>query len=167
MRAENGLKMCSKCREVKAIEDFHRNRSAVDGLHPQCKACHLAGIAARRKPENQRKYDAAYRERNREKDRERKRDYMRRESERLAAYREQYKAEHPERVKAGEKLRRRLRHGLIVKPGACEECGRTDLAIHGHHDDYSKPYEVRWLCASCHRTADDARRAKEETNGVC
>ena len=33
--------------------------------------------------------------------------------------------------------------------GPCEVCGTTEN-IHGHHGDYSKPLEVRWLCGEHH-----------------
>jgi hypothetical protein len=48
-----------------------------------------------------------------------------------------------------------VRRGKIVR-GPCEVCGRTDL-IHGHHEDYTKPLEVRWLCRTHHRMVDDGR----------
>jgi len=32
----------------------------------------------------------------------------------------------------------------------CEVCGETKN-VHAHHDDYSKPLEVRWLCPKHHR----------------
>lgn len=35
-------------------------------------------------------------------------------------------------------------------PKPCEFCGATEN-IHRHHDDYDKPLEIRWLCASCHK----------------
>ncbi len=49
-----------------------------------------------------------------------------------------------------------LRYGKLVNPGQCSVCnssakfkdGRT--AIQGHHDDYNKPLDVRWLCQMCH-----------------
>lgn len=39
------------------------------------------------------------------------------------------------------------KRGKLV-PQPCETCGFTDVQM--HHDDYSKPLEVRWLCRECH-----------------
>jgi rubrerythrin len=36
---------------------------------------------------------------------------------------------------------------LIKKP--CERCNSIHK-VEGHHEDYSKPLEVVWLCKSCH-----------------
>ena len=39
-----------------------------------------------------------------------------------------------------------------LKPQPCERCGLTDKRfLQMHHDDYSKPLAVRWLCVECHR----------------
>lgn len=39
---------------------------------------------------------------------------------------------------------------LVTRP--CEVCGTTDN-IEKHHDDYSKPLAVRWLCREHHNTS--------------
>ena len=41
-----------------------------------------------------------------------------------------------------------VRNGTIVKK-PCEICGST-LRVAGHHEDYSDPLNVRWLCAKHH-----------------
>lgn len=41
-----------------------------------------------------------------------------------------------------------IRRGRIIR-GPCEVCG--SLNVHAHHDDYSKPLQVRWLCKPHHQ----------------
>ena len=46
-----------------------------------------------------------------------------------------------------------VRSGKIIKPDKCEECGMTGGTgkwLHAHHEDYSKPLSVEWICTKCH-----------------
>lgn len=45
-------------------------------------------------------------------------------------------------------VKRAVECGKLVK-GLCEVC--KDDKVHAHHEDYSKPLQVRWLCARHHR----------------
>lgn len=38
----------------------------------------------------------------------------------------------------------------VLKPQPCEKCG-WKKNVDAHHDDYSKPLEVRWLCRKHHQ----------------
>lgn len=48
-----------------------------------------------------------------------------------------------------------IKNGILI-PGSCEICGIKGTMsdgrnkIQAHHDDYSKPLEVRWLCQTHH-----------------
>ena len=76
-----------------------------------------------------------------------------------AAYWRSYRKTHPkplhtlteeQRRKATcrSRLRTYILRGRIVK-GPCAICGTTQK-IEGHHENYSKPYDVVWLCRSHH-----------------
>jgi hypothetical protein len=54
----------------------------------------------------------------------------------------------PERRVAGNRVASALNNGSLVRQ-PCEVCGRKYAVA--HHDDYSKPLDVRWLCLSHHR----------------
>lgn len=59
--------------------------------------------------------------------------------------------ENAQHVKARELLNTAVSTGRIQRPDACEGCGR-EASVNGHHHDYSKPYDVEWLCTTCHGT---------------
>ena len=68
------------------------------------------------------------------------------------------------RQNPSERTKERARRGLAkaVKQGSierrpCEECGAS--SAEGHHEDYSKPLEVRWLCPLHHRAVHKRQAA--------
>ena len=57
---------------------------------------------------------------------------------------------------ASRKLRAAVKKGFLTRPEECSVCKKSQypdgrkFKIHGHHDDYNFPLQVRWLCATCH-----------------
>lgn len=51
-----------------------------------------------------------------------------------------------DKTRARAKLNGAIRSGAIT-PMPCTICGEK---AHGHHHDYSKPYDVEWLCVKHH-----------------
>ncbi|NOQ37374.1 hypothetical protein GQ472_00670 [archaeon] len=59
----------------------------------------------------------------------------------------------PLHEKAMKKLHNAVKSGTKDKPNNCTLCDfKTDdkRMIHGHHEDYSKPLDVIWVCRKCH-----------------
>lgn len=53
----------------------------------------------------------------------------------------------PDRYLSHVAVQKALTQGKLVK-GPCEVCGSR--IVDAHHDDYSKPLAVRWLCRRHH-----------------
>lgn len=51
---------------------------------------------------------------------------------------------------AYQKVRRAVKTGQILRPCNCSKCGRI-AKLHAHHEDYDRPFDIKWLCNSCHR----------------
>jgi len=42
-----------------------------------------------------------------------------------------------------------IKHKMLTRPDRCSACDKV-CRVDGHHEDYSKPLEVVWLCRGCH-----------------
>lgn len=123
-------------------------------LKCECGGCNVCKSRERMRrereqhPERVRKRDRERYYRDRKKRRVAMDNYSREHPESVAQTKRQWIERNPEKRKAHVALGNAVRDGRVVK-GACEVCGSTQR-VHGHHDDYDKPLEVRWLCPSHH-----------------
>lgn len=116
----DGLKECLRCHQVLALVWFNKDRIRPDGHHSYCKDCTNAK-------------DRGY--------------YQ----HRLAKGVKVKSGKHP-RVTGLKYIARSKSHFAIqsgkIPRQPCEVCGAAK--VHGHHDDYTKPLELRWLCPKHH-----------------
>lgn len=68
--------------------------------------------------------------------------------ERYQKFKDAYIKKNPQKHLAHNKLHAAIKSKKIIKQ-PCEVCG--DIKSQGHHDDYTKPLEVRWLCQKHHK----------------
>jgi hypothetical protein len=54
-----------------------------------------------------------------------------------------------ERIRANGLVNMRVRRGAMERPDRCQQCGKVGR-VDGHHDSYTAPGEVMWLCRSHH-----------------
>lgn len=89
----------------------------------------------------------SYWERHRERRRELTKAYFKKhpDAKRLKAAR--YRNRYPERALAVDRVHKALKAGKL-REMPCEKC--LDVRVHAHHDDYSKPLDVMWLCQKHH-----------------
>lgn len=62
----------------------------------------------------------------------------------------QWRAEHRVEWNAKARVRYAVQSGKILRPAACAVC-ENHCKPQAHHFDYSRPLDVVWVCASCHR----------------
>lgn len=137
-------KRCFKCGETKMRGEFYAHRQMSDGLLGKCKDCTKADAKARRlvvlsTPEGLAK--------ERERCRRKAHRQAHRSRSREVIQRARIKAVLAGKEKARSVLRRAVDSGRLVRL-PCVVCGNP--RSHGHHEDYSKPLEVVWLCAKHH-----------------
>jgi len=148
-------KRCSKCGEEKLLTEFYEMPKAYrrGATHRgQCKEC-----MARYAHERYKKigpqltpYYREYRKKNRDKYRAKDRRFYRNHRESELARGSEYYRKYPEKNRAHKAVQIAIERGEIVKPSTCSKCGEPHKNIQGHHEDYSKPLDVIWLCPPCH-----------------
>lgn len=141
-------KTCSKCSATKSASEFPTDKKAKDGLGSWCRECQNTQQRERRRVVRR---DTELGPANRAKNRARRKGKVYpSDLNRTRIYRSK------EARIAQHCLARAVKIGKVTRPTQCENCGDSPTPtkgrslIQGHHDDYSKPLDVRWLCTLCH-----------------
>lgn len=151
------MKECFKCNEVKPLDDFYKHKGAADGRVNKCKKCTKEDVKANRlkRSDYYREYDA-WRFKNQPQVKARHKRYQKTENGILSATasRTKWQSNNPEKRAAHVILGNAVRDGRIEKPLSCSKCGefKPSRQIHAHHNDYTKPIDVVWLCTYCHKS---------------
>lgn len=167
------MKTCFKCGTQKPLEAFYKHPAMADGRLGKCIDCTKSDVLHHR---------AAHLDAIQAYDRERGKlphriakckAYARTHPDVVRAIRQRWVANHPaqnadahrrtmakypDRRTARVAVGNALRDGRLKKQ-PCETCGA--LNVEAHHDDYTKPLEVRWLCNGHHKAADAERRLRD------
>jgi|688.fasta_scaffold388075_2 hypothetical protein len=142
-------KTCFKCGALKSLSEFYVHKQMADGHLNKCIVC-------TKKDEKERFYKKLKDPKWREKELERHRIKAARfrKEGRLASKNASVKGK-KKWAKANKHKRfaqscvaKAINSGIIRRE-PCEICG-SKQQIHAHHDDYSKPLDVIWLCPKHH-----------------
>ena len=168
------FKVCTGCKVKKQFEEYGKDKKGKFGLNQKCKECcrkrDKSKYRSKESIEKHKKYKAEWQRKNRdllntrlrdryekniEKSREeaRKRAVKCRKSkkykEKKNDYDREYRKEYPEKVQARDKVKYAVSTGELIRSSQCELCKKV-CHTHGHHQDYSKPLDIIWLCPTCH-----------------
>ena len=99
------------------------------------------------------KYSKEWYQKNKEKRTLQISEYQKTENGKLATKKsdENQRQKWPHKYIARQEVLKALRKRILIKK-PCEVCG--ELRVEAHHDDYSKPLEVIWLCKKHHEERD-------------
>lgn len=128
------MKLCRTCNTERESSEFHKRKASKDGLAAKCKLCQKAYDDARLKDPKRM---------------EMRRQYQKTEKGKAAHSRACKNWVEKNQVKRAAHILvgNRIRSGQLIRM-PCEVCGNEES--HAHHDDYSRPLEVRWLCDDHH-----------------
>ncbi len=133
-----GYKQCPRCKRILSVAMFSKHSKYKDGLRYWCKECVD-------------KYSREYKKANRDLCTKYNQDWKKRNPEKVKIAHSRndksYAKKHPERRRAINILYRAIKSGKI-KRQPCIVCGNPKSQ--GHHEKYSKPLEVQWVCQTHH-----------------
>lgn len=141
------LKECSDCKGTKDSAEFYVQRGYLSG---KCRTCYCRAVRENR---------AAKREQYSAYEAKRFQDPARKAA--TIQYQRTRRQRHPDRDRARRLVGRALRAGRLERL-PCEKCG--SVKSQAHHEDYSRPLDVRWLCFPCHRAEHGQTVVSERYN---
>jgi hypothetical protein len=141
------MKTCFKCKTAKPLSEFYKHAQMRDGHLNKCTECTKADARThrRRYPERHREWDIK-KSRHHDAAISRK-EYIRTHPEMRQKTIERWAEKNKDKIRAQRKAAHAVKVGAIVRQ-PCAVCGIAEAQA--HHEDYSKPLDVVWLCARHH-----------------
>ena len=129
------MKTCSKCKCSKPESEFGKCSKVRNNLRSECRQCKNAD-------------DRRYRQSSEGRTTIKKNRQRQRKNGTTKAWHEKY----PLAQDAHRQIRTAIERESINRPDCCDRCHRAHSRLNAHHEDYSQPLLVEWLCPSCHVT---------------
>lgn len=149
--SEQQMRTCSKCEEAKPEPEFYKRTHG--GLNRRCRSCiheyNRSYIKNNKGKVNA--YAKVYRKENPGIHAAYNKRYAQTEKGKVSRSKavQTYNKKNPDKERARWSVGNAIRRGKLEAPNLCEKCKRGKK-LDAHHDDYSKPLTVRWLCRRCH-----------------
>ena len=158
------MKRCFKCNKKMPLSGFYKHAQMADGHLNKCKECTKADVI---------KYRGDNLEKIKEYDRNRAQQPKRKRLRKAIA--EKWKKDPKLRKRRNELQRKwvaenslkRAAHVMVgkalkrgeLRKGPCDVCGKKKTEA--HHDDYLRPFDIRWLCKKHHTEVHVGLRNKQ------
>jgi hypothetical protein len=127
MAQKKGLKkQCSQCKTDKPFSEFYHKERSRDGYYGQCVKCVLGNLKEYRKGRGKIINSISHRKSNKV-----------------------YARKNPEKIQAHNTLNHARQRGEILRL-PCGVPGCNNPTSEAHHEDYSKPLDVDWMCRKHH-----------------
>lgn len=142
------MKTCFKCNKSKELSEFYKHSEMGDGHLGKCKECTKKDVADRI-ARKQCDLDWQIQERNRCREKT-ARARSSGKSPSIHSIREgakRWEAKNRHKKHAHSMVGHAIRSGKLIKQ-PCERCGEKN--VQAHHEDYTKPLDVLWLCTKHH-----------------
>lgn len=173
-RKKEGIMLCSKCHLEKdeSYFDFRKDRQCYRTVCKECRNKSIREKYQKIKEHVQAKHKASraankehYARQARERYWKNRTDLLEKARNRPNYGKVNYKKvkewceQNKEKVLTHRKVKYALANKSLIQPLNCQLCGKPEK-LQAHHNDYSKPLEVLWLCNTCHRWIH-SKHAKE------
>jgi NADH:ubiquinone oxidoreductase subunit len=144
-----GKKVCFKCLVEKNLTEFYKHSEMKDGYLNKCKECCIKE-SKKNRSDNLEYYTLYEKKRNQLPHRvEARKKYQKENPEKVKFLKREWNKKNRHKRNAHLKVKMAIIKGILSRPEACSSCGQEGI-IEAHHEDYSKPLEVKWLCKKCH-----------------
>lgn len=154
--AEQGLKICSKCKRALPYGSFSKNSSSKDGYNSYCKECYKEYRTEHKDELSQKEKE--WRENNKEHKSEVSKEYYQKNKDKIASRQKEYNSTHKEEISANKKMyRENNKEQILLKEKQYRE---------SHKEEIKEKQKIYYLLDRSNRLVYSRKYYKEHTEEI-